>query len=637
MFGALIRPLARPAVRRVALAAVVVAVAVVTWCCRGSFVHRADAQPAPAQPPAPAPTPAPARAVVSDYADRVVAYIHKYQPITRQDLGEFLVARHGADKLPLLVNKRILDHACRQHNIVVTAAEIESALADELKGLAMSRKTFLDTVLKRYKKNLYEFKEDILRPRLQLTRLVQPTLTVSEDELRKAYDSAWGEKVECRLILWPAGQEQKAMDQYASLRDSEAAFAAAAQKQPNSGLASTGGRIKPISRYSMDPQIEAEAFKLQPGQVSTLIKTSEGTVMLRCDRRIPADTTVNFDAVRDKVAGEIRERKLHVAMGQAFQTLRQQANPVIRLQKTDRPRQGPTPPPDEVVATFNRDVPITREELGEFLIARFGAEKLEYLVNRRILDLACKEKNITISEEEVDQALASDLKPLNLDRAHFEKDLLSKWGKTLYEWREDVIKTRLMLQKLCQGRVKWTEDELRKCFEAHYGERLECRMVLYPPDQERFARSEYERLRSSEAEFDRKARSQPSPTLAQNAGKLPPFGRFSLGDDNLEREAFRLQPGEVSPLVGTPQGLVVLKCDKRIPPDDKVKMEQVREQLIKETREKKMQIEMHLAFNELRKRAEPQLLLQGTGQPEDLMAEMKKLNADLPPLAPAGK
>src|SRR5262249_9528430 len=38
-----------------------------------------------------------------------------------------------------------------------------------------------------------------------------------------------------------------------------------------------------------------------------------------------------------------------------------------------------------VVAYIYGNVPITREELGEYLIARFGAERTEFLVNRRIV------------------------------------------------------------------------------------------------------------------------------------------------------------------------------------------------------------------------------------------------------------
>jgi len=87
---------------------------------RSSLLPRADAQPPiPAAKPAAAPPvadPSP-----SDYSRRVVAYLYDNEPITREQFGDYLIERH-TDKLDLLINKRIIDDACRQYNIEVAAA-----------------------------------------------------------------------------------------------------------------------------------------------------------------------------------------------------------------------------------------------------------------------------------------------------------------------------------------------------------------------------------------------------------------------------------------------------------------------------------------------------------------------------------
>jgi parvulin-like peptidyl-prolyl isomerase len=630
MFGAIFRPLVANRWRRAALVGVAVAAAGAgAWLYRGGLAHRATAQSTPS-----------AQALAmqgvdlgTDYSNRVVAFIHSNQPITRQELGDYLIARYGADKLQLLVNKRMLDRACQARGVTVTSAEVDAEFANELKGLAVDRATFVKTVLGRYKKNLYEFKEDVLRPRLQLTRLCQPNITVSEDDLRKAFESAYGEKVECRVIVWPAEQEQAAQNSYASLRDSEEKFAEAARKQAESGLAATGGRIKPISRYSMDPRIEAEAFKLGSGQVSELIKIDKSIFLLRCDRRIPADTAVNFNAVKPKLEPEIREAKLQMAIGEELKKLRDQSKPTIYLKKADRADHGPTSPPTQVVATLNGGTEqVTREELGEFLIARIGGEKLGYLVNRRILEIACKEQNVGVSDQEIEAELNKALAITKTDAKVFEKELLSKMNKNLYEWREDAIRTKLLLAKLAAPRVKVTEDDLRKCFEAYHGERLQCRMILWPPNEGRIPRSNYAKLRDSDVEFDRAAKMQSSPSLAAEGGKLPVFGRHALGDENLENEAFRLQKGEITPVIETPQGFVIIRCDDRIPPDRNVTLERERAKLTEEVRRKKMDVEMQVLFKELSDKAAARMLLTGTGQPEDLAAESRRIMADLPNL-----
>src|SRR5205823_5969091 len=135
---------ARRLLRRVALSAGLCALGFgAFWLCRGQLVHRAAAQPAG--------NPGPTAAAPSDYAKRVVAYVHGNQPVTRQDLGEYLIHRQGADKLPLLVNRRLVEHACRQRGIAaVVPAEVDAAFANELKEMRLDQATFVKTVLPRY-------------------------------------------------------------------------------------------------------------------------------------------------------------------------------------------------------------------------------------------------------------------------------------------------------------------------------------------------------------------------------------------------------------------------------------------------------------------------------------------------------
>ena len=443
-----------------------------------------------------------------------------------------------------MLNQRLLDKTCAEHGVVVNAAEVEGALANDLKGLAMPRDQFIKTVLTRYKKNLFEWKEDVLRPRLQMMRLVQDRLTVTPEEVRKAYESTYGEKVECRIILWPIEQKKQAMEEYANLRDSEAAFAEKAKKQSTSTLAAAGGKIRPIGRYTMDEKVEKEAFMLQPGQVTTLIDTPQGVVMLKCDRRLPADVTQNFDRAKGELATQIREQKLQGEIAVAFEALKKQADPTPTLKKVDRMPPGPPPPPNQVVAYLYGSQPVTREELGEFLIARYAGEKIDFLINRRIIETEAKARNIVITDKDIDVALEEDVKALGagVDKNHFEKDFLVKWGKSLFEWREDVIRPKLLLTKLCEGRVKCTEDDLKKCYEAHHGERLECRMILWPQEQQNFAMSQYATIRDSEEEFSRWPRARPAPHLPRNGGRSPSSAETRSATGTWKRRPSRCIP-----------------------------------------------------------------------------------------------
>ncbi len=296
------------------------------------------------------------------------------------------------------------------------------------------------------------------------------------------------------------------------------------------------------------------------------------------------------------------------------------------------PRAGAVPPPAGAagapadtnsdyarrwVAVLYGNIPITREEFGEYLIARHS-DQLELLVNKRIIELACKQRGIEVTAAEVDAALVEDLKGLKVSQKDFVTKILKHYNKSLFEWKEDVIRPKLALSKLCRNRIKVTDQDLQDAFQAYYGEKVDCRLILFPKDQEKIAMNKYGDLRSSDEAFDRMAREQASPTLAGKGGQIAPIGHKTTGNPDLEREAFSLRPGEVSRFIETPQGLALLKCVKRIPPDTTKSLDKERPALEKEIIEKKTQLEIPNLVKELREQAQPKLFLQRATTQEEL-------------------
>lgn len=268
---------------------------------------------------------------------RVVAYIYGTIPLTREDLGEYLIARQGAERLELMVNRRIIDLACQKKGIVITDAEVDSALADDLKVMQVpSVKDFVEVVLKKYQKTLYEWKEDVIRPKLALGKLCRDEIKVTEEDLHNAFEAYHGGKVQCRLIMWPTSEKQRVLTEiYAKIRDSEKEFELAAKNQAASALASKAGLVDPFGRHTTgNDEMENEAFKLQPGEISKVIETPQGLVVLKCIKHIPAQAGVTLDAAeRAKLEKEIIERKLIAEIPKMFKQLRDQASPQLFLGK----------------------------------------------------------------------------------------------------------------------------------------------------------------------------------------------------------------------------------------------------------------------------------------------------------------
>jgi hypothetical protein len=288
-----------------------------------------------AAPPEAAPT-APAG---SDYNQRIVAYIFGTVPITREEFGEYLIARYGPEKLDLLVNKKIIEHFSTQKGVTVTAAEVTAAFDDDCKGMQVDKKNFVEKLLKVYGKTEFEWKEDVIRPRLLLQKLCQDQVQITEDDLKQCFESHYGKKVKCKLIMLPKGPggTRSAQQIYAHARQSAEAFAEEARKQPNASLAASGGDISPIARFmpGNSDLLEKEAFELQPGDTSRLIENGDSYFILRCEAHIPADATKNFEQEKVKLRAEVYERKLTAEIPKMFKAMRDQANPTLFLKSAE--------------------------------------------------------------------------------------------------------------------------------------------------------------------------------------------------------------------------------------------------------------------------------------------------------------
>lgn len=611
---------------------------------------------APGQVPAPAakPTAPGAKPAASpgfnDYANRVVAYIYHNTPITRKDLGEYLIARCGGERLEVLVNKKIIEKACKEQNIEATSGEVDAVFRDDIAKIGFKQNEFVSKVLQQKHKTLYEWKEDVLRPQLLLTKLCQHKIKVTAEEVNQAFETAYGAKVDCKIIIWPLAEESLVRNQYyPSIRNNDAEFdrVAKAQAPP---FGSCAGHVKPIGRYNPgNPLMEIIAkkgFALKEGETSEVLKMSDGLMVIKCLKHLAPDPKAKLEVHRARLEKEVFDRKIQEEIPKVFQDLYTRAKPVFLLPeylalKPEARKQVPAGPPDpgsQVVAWIYGNIPITREDFGEYLIASLGGEKVELLVNKMIIEKVCRDRKITASEQEINAVLKEDLAKMNVTPGDFVVKVLRPQHKTMYEWKEDAIKPQILLTKLCRDRVRVTEEDLAKAFNAYYGEKVDCKIILWPQAEENLVRNNiYARIRDSEAEFDRVAKTQASSQLASKLGHIAPVGRDTTGNPDLERALFALQPGEITPVIKVPEGFVVARCIQRIPADKTVKLAAVRAGLEKEIIEKKILLEIPRCFAELREQASVDIILKENIRQKDLERDVRQELGVKPTAAPAGK
>jgi hypothetical protein len=291
---------------------------------------------------------------------------------------------------------------------------------------------------------------------------------------------------------------------------------------------------------------------------------------------------------------EVRVSKLKKEIAQMTRELRKAEEQVAR-EKAVPPRKKP-------VAIIFGDVAITRDELADHLLSRMTARQLDSYVTRRILEHACKKEGITVTAEEVDAYLKARMGNGAYQQGPF-RARLQREGLTLREWKEDVARTQLMLEKLSRRRARVTQQDLRREYQARYGRKVECQFLIWPAGEWDAAERAARLLRAGKTTFEELARQRPQavrPIVINRQGTRPRRA--------LEKAAFALAPGEVSEVIDFPQGFLLLKCQRHIPADQGTTFEQVRAALKRDLEGRGRQKEGARLLAELKAEARAKLL-----------------------------
>ena len=198
----------------------------------------------------------------------------------------------------------------------------------------------------------------------------------------------------------------------------------------------------------------------------------------------------------------------------------QQPQPQPLPLKATPPAPAPVTDPTKPVAYIYGNVAVTHDEFGKYLMDRGGADKLDLFVNKKIIEREAARRGVTVTKLEMEASLQEDIEVAGqggqaIRRDDFVKIVLAKHGKTFYEWMEDVVRPRLLLQKMCRVQVKVSENDLKIQFERRFGEQRLVQIILYPlGDPVKVINDQWGKIRNDPVEFDSVARAQANPALA---------------------------------------------------------------------------------------------------------------------------
>ena len=215
----------------------------------------------------------------------------------------------------------------------------------------------------------------------------------------------------------------------------------------------------------------------------------------------------------------------------------------------------------QVMAVVNGEQ-ITRTELGRECIRRYGPEVLESMVNRQLILGACAAKKITITVADVDAEIDRIAARFGLPRERWMQLLEEERGFNEVQYKNEVIWPMLALRQLSASDVEVTPEEIKKAFESEFGRKVRARLIAV--SKKDVAEKLRAQAAANPASFGELSKNHSEdPGVAAAYGVIPPI-RMHLGDANLERIAFSLKPGEISPVIQVANMHYVIKCEEQI-------------------------------------------------------------------------
>ena len=251
------------------------------------------------------------------------------------------------------------------------------------------------------------------------------------------------------------------------------------------------------------------------------------------------------------------------------------------------PSRGDLPaggPPHDVMAIVNgKD--ISRATLVQACVERHGEDVLEALVNKRLIEHHCRKRGVQVTEADIEAEVGRMAKRFKLGREQWFELLKNQRGVDEEEYKRDILWPTLALRKLAASEVQPTDAELKRAYETRFGPARRVRLIVVTNGQKA---AELQREATSRPEDFARLAMQHSQDVnsASIGGLIQPICRHA-GDPKIERAAFALKPGEVSPVIRSGEQHVILKCEGHIPPRQ-VPMAQVREELAEGLRENKL-------------------------------------------------
>lgn len=260
--------------------------------------------------------------------------------------------------------------------------------------------------------------------------------------------------------------------------------------------------------------------------------------------------------------------------------------------------------PNQNVSAVVNGQAITRKELGNECMRRYGKEVLESIVNKHLIMQECQQRGITVTNQDVEDEVNDMATKFGLSKDRWLSMLETERDIKPDQYRREIIWPTLALRRLASQSIVVNTDELREAFESQYGRSVKVRVISVATQEK--ASQVLQMAMAAPDDFGDLAKQHSEDTNSAAArGMIPPIRRH-VGNEEVERTAFSLKPGEISPIIHVANQYLILKCEEQLPETYVAgeNLERIKQQLHDQIRDDKLRDAATDLFKDLQQRAQ---------------------------------
>ena len=250
-----------------------------------------------------------------------VAAIVNRQGIPMQRLDEACVKRHGVQILEGEINRKLIEGALAKARLQVTQADIDTEIrraADYYGFMKQDGSADIDawmkSVLSEDSVTFEMYVHDAIWPTVALKKLIEGKVEVTDDDMKKGFDSNYGPRAEVLAIVLSSQRTAQEVWSLARNNPSEQFFGdLARQYSVETSSKSNMGKVPPLRKNGGQPNLEKAAFDLKPSDISGIIEVGGQYVILK-SQGLTTPVVQDFNAVKGEIYKDILEKKQRIAM-----------------------------------------------------------------------------------------------------------------------------------------------------------------------------------------------------------------------------------------------------------------------------------------------------------------------------------